>query len=164
SCDLILIFDDLDCRDPEQQTEKMRQGISNIPECHNVNTFVGFAAPEIEAWLITDWDNSVANHPDFRSRHQRMRHWLSTERKIPFNAPESFSNYDAQRDCCREKLSDALIESTQFAEDRVANLPIFSKSYHTPNLLLMVEGEVIQKKCPLFRQLYHYLNNLFENY
>jgi len=68
--------------------------------------------PEIEAWIIADWNNSIAKHPDFRGRHERMRWWLSTQRKVSFENPESFSEYDSKRDCCREKLSDDLIESS----------------------------------------------------
>jgi hypothetical protein len=38
--------------------------------------------------------------------------WLSKEKKVSFENPESFSQYDPKRDCCQEKLSEALIESS----------------------------------------------------
>nr|WP_216701550.1 DUF4276 family protein [Gloeothece verrucosa] len=162
-CQLILVIDDLDCRDSEQQKQTFLQAISSIqesPEINNIDKFVGFSAPEIEAWIIADWDNSIGKHPDFRSRHQRMRHWLSTEKKVPFNAPESFSEYDSERDCCQDKLSELLIESTRFYEDRERKLTIFSKSLHTSQLLWLINPKIIQQKCPLFRELYNHLNNL----
>ena len=115
-CDLILVFDDLDCRNPILQREKFLAAISKIPETDEIEKFVGFAAPEIESWIIADWDNTIAKHPDFRNRHERMRWWLSTQRNIPFDNPESFSEYDLTRDCCQEKLSEALVESSILKE------------------------------------------------
>lgn len=90
-CDLILVFDDLDCRDSETQKLKILSEISKIPECADIEKFVGFATPEIEAWIIADWNNSIAKNSDFRGRHERMRWWLSKQRKVSFENPESFS-------------------------------------------------------------------------
>ncbi|WP_445241499.1 DUF4276 family protein [Microcoleus vaginatus] len=157
-CDLILVFDDLDCRDSETQKLKILSEISKIPQCAAIEKFVGFAAPEIEAWIIADWNNSIAKHSDFRARHKRMCWWLSTEKKVSFENPESFSEYDSQRDCCLEKLSDALIESS--VQDEVdRDKARFSKGLHTPLLLREIDPNEVQKKCPLFRELYNYLNN-----
>ena len=87
-----------------------------------------------------------------------MESWLSRERNIPFNKPELFSEYDYEKDCCREKLSDAIIESSQLEEsDRSLNR--YSKAIHTPDLLREIKADVVQQKCPLFRELYNYLNN-----
>ena len=157
-CNLILVFDDLDCREPITQRQKILQEISKIPECADIEKFVGFAAPELEAWIIADWNNSIAKHLDFKGRHERMRWWLSSQRNIPFDNPESFSEYDSERDCCREKLSDALIDSSiQHEDDR--NKPRFSKSLHTPLLLTGINPNEVQRKCPLFREMYKYLDN-----
>ena len=157
-CDLILVFDDLDCRDSQTQKSKILSEISKIPECADIEKFVGFAAPEIEAWIIADWNNSIAKHSDFRGRHKRMCWWLSTEKKVSFENPESFSEYDSKRDCCREKLSEALIESS--VQDEVdRDKARFSKGLHTPLLLREIDPNEVQKKCPLFRELYNYLNN-----
>jgi len=157
-CDLILVFDDLDCRDSQTQKLKILSEISKIPECADIEKFVGFAAPEIEAWIIADWNNSIAKHPDFRGRQRRMSIWLSRQRKVSFDTPESFSEYDSKIDCCREKLSDALIESS--VQDKVDRYKArFSKGDHTPSLLREIDPNEVQKKCPLFRELYNYLNN-----
>ncbi|MDB9336529.1 DUF4276 family protein [Nodularia spumigena CS-590/01] len=158
SCDLILIFDDLDCRNPMEQKEKILAAILTIPESSNIKKIVGFAAPELEAWIIADWSNSVAKHPDFKGRHQRMCQWLSTEKSIPFDTPESFSEYDNERDCCLEKLSQALVDSSVIAEFDSSSTR-FSKGLHTPALLAEIDPEVVQKKCPLFRELYNYLHD-----
>ncbi|MEG4581418.1 hypothetical protein QUA71_17655 [Microcoleus sp. MON1_C5] len=81
-----------------------------------------------------------------------MRWWLSTQRKLSFAPPESFSEYDSKRDCCREKLSKALIESSvQYEVER--DKARFYKGYHTPSLLMAIDPNEVQKKCPLFREL-----------
>ncbi len=157
-CDLILVFDDLDCRDSETQKSKILSEISKIPKCADIEKFVGFAAPEIEAWIIAHWNNSIAKNSDFRGRHERMRWWLKTQKKVSFENPESFSEYDSKRDCCREKLSEALIESS--VQDKVdRDKARFSKGTHTPLLLMAIDPNEVQRKCPLFRELYNYLNN-----
>lgn len=157
-CDLILVFDDLDCRDANKQREKILEAIAKIPECDDIKKFIGFAAPEVESWIIADWNNSIARHPDFRGKHQRMRWWLSTEKNIPFDSPESFSEYDEGRDCCLEKLSQHLVDSSVLDEFG-SSCTRFSKGLHTPSLLLEINPDEVQKRCPLFRELYNYLNN-----
>jgi hypothetical protein len=157
-CNLILVFDDLDCRTPELQENIILDAISTIPECTDINKLVMFAAPELEAWIIADWNNSIARHPDFRGRHKRMRYWLRQQKNIPFNEPESFSEYDEDRDCCREKLSQALVDSSVLAEfDSLSTR--YSKGLHTPALLQDIRPEEVQQRCPLFRKLYNYLNH-----
>jgi hypothetical protein len=172
-CDLILVFDDLDCRDSEKQKEEILSEISKIPESA-VEKFVGFAAPEIEAWIIADWNNSIAKNSAFRGRHERMRWWLSTQRKVPFDSPESCSEYDRKKDCCQDKLSETLIESTTVeytVEDEDnrnvdrrrrfssnVDRPPFSKGLHTPLLLREIDPNEVKRKCPLFRELYNELN------
>ncbi|MFN5952058.1 MAG: hypothetical protein ACK47Y_00505 [Dolichospermum sp.] len=158
-CDLILVFDDLDCRNPILQREKFLAAISRIPETDEIDKFVGFAAPELESWIIADWDNTIAKHPDFRNRHERMRWWLSTQRNIPFDNPESFSEYDLTRDCCQEKLSEALVESSILKEFD-SSYSRFSKRSHTPLLLLKIRPDEVQRKCPWFREMYNYLTKL----
>ena len=162
-CDLILVFDDLDYRDSQEEKKKIEKIWSEIskkiPECADIEKIVGFAAPEIEAWIIADWNNSIAKHSDFRGRHKRMRWWLSTEKKVSFENPESFSEYYAEKDCCREKLSKALYDSTIVEHESNLDQARFSKKLHTPSLLMAIDPNEVQKKCPLFRELYNYLNN-----
>ncbi|MEG4500547.1 DUF4276 family protein [Microcoleus sp. F10-C6] len=158
-CDLILVFDDLDCRDSQIQKSKILTELSKIPECADIEKIVGFAAPEIEAWVIADWDNSIAKHSDFRGRHERMRWWLSKEKNVRFTIPESFSEYDSDKDSCREKLSEVLIASTIVEHESNFDKARFSKGVHTPLLLREIDPNEVQKKCPLFRELYNYLND-----
>jgi hypothetical protein len=148
-CDLILVIDDLDCRDKDKQTQLFLQTIDAVAGAKNIERLIGFAAPELEAWLIADWNNTIATHIDFRGCHQALRWWLSHQKNMPFDAPESFSEYDPLRDCCQNKLSEALIESTAQHECK----EIFSKGEHTPILLGQMDIDTVSQKCPLFRAL-----------
>jgi hypothetical protein len=157
-CDAVLIINDLDCRNEDAQQTRFLKAIDAIDEAKTIDRFIGFAAPELEVWIIADWDGSVAKHADFRSRHNRMRHWLSSVKSIPFESPESFGKYDAQKDFCCEKLSELIIESTTLhPEDRFK--PKYSKGSHTPLLLLQINPLVVKDKCPIFRKLYSFLTD-----
>ena len=150
ACDLILVIDDLDCRNKNKQAQMFLEAIDTVQNAATIKRLIGFAAPELEAWLIADWDNTVAKHVDFRQSQKSMRWWLSHEKNIQFDAPESFSEYDSERDCCQDKLSEALIESTQKYKCK----EIFSKGEHTPLLLGQIDANVVSNKCPLFNELY----------
>ncbi|MCF3603498.1 DUF4276 family protein [Planktothrix agardhii 1806] len=64
-------------------------------------------------------------------------------------------NPETQR---QDKLSEALIQSSiQDETDR--HKPRFYKGIDTPILLLKIDPSQVQKKCPLFRQMYNYLQN-----
>lgn len=159
-CDLILVFDDLDCRDVNSQREKFISAISKITESHDIPQYIAFAAPELESWMIGDWDNTIAKHPDFRGRHEKMRWWLSTQKNISFDDPESFSKYDQDRDCCQDKLSQLIVDSSISLELNFDMQSVrFSKGLHTPLLFLKIVPENLEKKCPLFRELYNYLHD-----
>lgn len=153
TCDLVLIVDDLDCRDDQTQEQNLLQAANSVPGAADIQKFVGLAAPELEAWLIADWDGTFAKDVDFRKDHAGMRWWLSHEKKVPFDEPETFSEYDPQRDTCKEKLSDAIIESA-----RQKTSTSYSKATHTPRLLQMLDPETVAHKCPHFKKLHVYLS------
>lgn len=154
TCDLILVIDDLDCHDPRVKRDMFHKSIRMVEAANEIESFVGVAAPEIEAWIIADWDNTVARHADFREASRRMQHWLSTERAVPFAGPETFSRYDAERDACREKLSDEIVEaSVEFCWPQV-----YSKGVHTPLFLQKLDPVAVSAKCPHFRELHNRLS------
>ncbi len=159
-CNIILVIDDLNCKDCSEQTARYLKTIDSVEEAKDIKKHIGFAAPEIESWIIADWNRSIALHPDFRNRHTAMRHWLSKEKNIAFDAPESFGNYDASRDTCDEKMSKALQESTEISiEDKSR----YSKAIHTPYLLSKIDPVEVSKKCPLFKELFVFLKQNSNN-
>ncbi len=149
SSDLILVIDDLDCNDAKAREKLFLDAIDNIPGTADIMRQVGFAAPEIESWLIADWDHTFANDIDFRNRHENMRWWLS-KKNVPFKNPESFSKLDSKRSTCEEKLSFLIKEASQRDEGKKR----FSKRTHTPRMLMNINPDIVCEKCPLFKNFY----------
>ncbi len=154
-CDLILVIDDLDCKDAASQRQRFDDAINDVTTATTIQRIIAFAAPELESWIIADWNSSIAKHIDFRQSHAAMRRWLSADKKLSFDKPESFGDYNPETETCREKLSNVLIEST-----RQKGQTQYSKALHTPALLQMIIPETVQSKCPLFKQWFSQLKTL----
>ncbi|MCX7095809.1 MAG: hypothetical protein NTY50_20515 [Methylobacter sp.] len=156
--DAILILDDLDC---SCHVEKKSLFDNTVNQAGNgafkeIQRIIGFAAPELEAWVIADWDNTIARHIDFRQNHKAMQHWLN-DKAVSFDRPETFSFYDQSKNSCHDKLSALLIESSQ----QHINQTVYSKAKHTPFLLHQsLKPDVVAGKCPLFRDFFTQLQNL----
>jgi hypothetical protein len=158
---LILVIDDLDCGDLNHQRQQFLDCITNIDKTENIERYIAFAAPEIESWIIADWDHTLAKAEKFKAKHQRMRHWLSTQKKVPFDQPESFGEYDPNKKSCKDKLSNLLIEaSSQEIEDQGKE---YKKSEDSPELLLRIEKEILVQKCPIFGDFHHFMQRLNTN-
>lgn len=155
--DAILILDDLDCSCHVEKKSLFDNTVNQAGngEFKETRRIIGFAAPELEAWVIADWENTVAKHIDFRENDKAMQHWLSNN-GVSFDTLETFSFYDERKSSCHEKLSDLLIESS-----RQKNQTVYSKAQHTPRLLYnSLKPDVVAKKCPLFRDFFIQLQNL----
>lgn len=156
-CDAILILDDLDCC---CNTDRQALFENTINQSGNgafdsIKRIIGFAAPELESWVIADWNNTIANHIDFRQNQQAMQDWLIAN-EVSFDTPEVFSFYDDSKHSCHNKLSDLLIESS-----RQKNQTTYSKAKHTPFLLYeSLRPEVVAEKCPFFRDFFMQLETL----
>ena len=131
--DLILVFDDLNCQDLTHKKRILQQTVENCLK--NLGTIaipvlVGFAAPELEAWVIADWDQVVKNDIDLKKCSFQIKRCLKNH-KVNFDSPENFSvyferdnlqdNYNLpsetlQKGSCKEKLSkilqDCVVEHT----------------------------------------------------
>jgi len=159
--DLILVVDDLDCGELDHQRQQFLNCIANIANTENIDRYIAFAAPEIESWTIADWDHTLAKAEKFKAKHQRMRHWLSTQKKVPFDQPENFGQYDPNKKACKEKLSELLIEaSSQEIEDQGKE---YKKSEDSSDLLLLIEKEILVQKCSIFRDFYYFMQTLKTN-
>jgi len=152
-CDFILVIDDLDCNDKNIQTSNLNRAIDSVQQATAIKRFIGFASPEFEAWIIADWDNSLAKDVDFRGRHLEMKYFLIREKRIPFNAPESFGVYDAAKKSCNEKMSDAIIEASIRQSEKNIDQCCYSKATHSPRMLQMIDPDTVRNKCPLFKGL-----------
>ncbi len=148
-CDLILVLDDLDCRDRESEEKLFLETIDSVEAAIDIKRLIGFASPELEVWLIADWENSFAKHVGFRGCHKKMREWLIREAHVVFKSPESYSVYDAERDSCEEKLSENMQQAVKLFCGRD-----FSKNTDTSILLGMIDPRTVSSKCPVFRKFY----------
>ncbi|QTA91825.1 DUF4276 [Desulfonema magnum] len=159
SCDLILVLDDLDCKDADKQKEMFSEAIDSVGKAARIKRFIAFAAPELESWIIADWENTFAPDIDFRKFHEGLRHKLSQKYNVPFDNPESFSEYDQNKKSCKEKLSQVIIDAV-YSESLRLEKPLkhYSKKYHTPKLVQRIVPSKVAQKCPFFRELYNCLN------
>ena len=147
TCDLILVLDDLDCCCLEERRELFLKSIEKVAGAEKMPQVIAFAAPEVESWLIADWNNTIAKDVDLRRDEGSMKYFLSHVKKVPFNKPESFGDFDADKKSCKQKLSSLLIEASLKHEN-----VRYSKGIHTPRLLQKIEPGTVAKKCPIFRQ------------
>lgn len=149
ACDLILVFDDLDCRDSDLQSRKFRGAIESVVG-DQLPTLICFAAPEIESWIIADWDHAMSQYAFFsRSSSYDMKRCLQTRYNVSFDNPENFSEYDANKDSCRDKLSVAMEQcAAEFASKH------YSKGTDSSELIKKLNPEIVQQKCPFFRELF----------
>lgn len=144
-CDVIFTLDDLDCRDEHKVREIIQGIVERTPGLSPQPTvIVGFAAPELEAWLIADWDHCFGSDRTFRANSHQVKKSLLDRYPRLLEAPEAFSAYDKSKKTCREKLSETLIQAW-------AGYVAFKKSMHTPSLLQSCQVERIAAKCPIFR-------------
>lgn len=157
-CDLILVFDDLDCHAPSERKNLFINTINAISSAQHLKRLVAFAAPEVEAWLIADWDNTIAKHSDFRVCQHNMRHWLQRDKKVPFDAPESYSQLNQTGNGCENKLSEIIVEST--VQNDYECKSRYTKSNHTPLLLKDLNIGIVKQKCPLFADWYNMLEQI----
>lgn len=139
SCDLIIVFDDLDylanqTDDLDFANQKhqifenfISQLWKNYPELKPINHVIGFAKPELESWVIADWDQTIAKDPEFRDKCNPMKYWLSNERQVKFDSPENFGLNPTFPQSYHKKLSDAVIEASE--QQLVGSR--YSKQQHT---------------------------------
>jgi hypothetical protein len=176
-CELILVIDDLDCCDQQLRanlfssaTEAAIQDLQNsrqfseekMVQIQSIPKYIGFAVPEIESWIIADWNNTIAGDSSkFRSKEVFIKRELQSK-GVPCDSPESFGEFDPDKKSCKEKLSDLLIEASRCAgsEKSVYSLEAYSKALDTPKMLLNLDIQRVSEKCPNFRSLCNYLREL----
>ncbi|MBF0461766.1 MAG: DUF4276 family protein [Magnetococcales bacterium] len=147
---LILVMDDLDCHDRAWAEQGLQKAVQSVPNAAGIPLIIAFAVPEIESWLLADWDHTFGTHTTFRSCSAAMRHYLSRVSKVNFAHPETFSEYDPAKKSCKEKLSEAIA-------DAYLNCPgeeYFSKREDTGALLPLLDPAIVASKCPHFRQFW----------
>lgn len=169
-CDVIFIFDDFDYEEKKNNSltkrEKFEVFITEVKEefesLKDVTFIIGFAKPEIEAWIIADWDNTIAKDFNFRGRSPAMQHYLATHYNLSFSVPESFGLNPEHLESYHQKLSNCIIKASK--ECGSLGDISFSKGVHTPNLIgnneHPLQVDIVEQKCPEFRYFWNALKNL----
>jgi hypothetical protein len=170
TCDLIVIFDDLDYPSTEtngldfaeQKHQKFEDFLTQIwqnhPELKPVKHVIGFAKPELESWVIADWEQTLARDPDFRDKCKAMQHWLVSDRQLSFSNPENFGLDPAFPHSYHQKLSNAIIDASEQKEGMR-----YSKQLHTARFIKQLDSAIAQQKCPEFRKFFSSLTRLTQN-
>lgn len=110
-------MDDLDCHDPDSRRDLFEETIQSVPEANSFHHLIGFASPEIEAWLIADWGHTFSTDYQLLNCHQLLRYRLG-QNGVVFHFPERFSQYDNDREACSNKLSELIVNIDHIAKKK----------------------------------------------
>jgi len=167
-CAAVLLEDDLDMRDAEEdqntflsaQQERLQAKLSAISEAGTARMICLYAAPEVETWLIEDWENSFGNA-------RRFSQQIATQLRKPINdrkgvCGDSFERYSHH---FSKKLSDWLVEQIQRLSIEYGITDVdkafYSKKHHGSEFLRAIDPSVIEKKCRIyFAKAYHAIQNI----
>lgn len=158
TANLVLLLDDTDC---DIQTEKRIGDLEAVvtdtlikkhgyTEETLPKIVVGLAAPELEAWILADWESTFKSK--FGQCHSGLRYCLSSKHRITLEAPETFDCKDNEGKY--KKISVCIIEAVQECCKTT-----FSKNTDTARLLLSAKPDEIGKRCPHFRRFWVVLEN-----
>jgi hypothetical protein len=167
-CGCILIVDDADCRFTEDDAvsfDAWRAGVAQrIARAvgRKVSVHVLLASPEIEAWLVSDWEESFGHeYPAIEvalRRHLRKCRLQAHGRDRP-----TIEAYGGRRvnDGCERKLSDDLARAVHdggrcsscratpagASGDAGGPALIYSKRYHASAMLKRIRPERVREHC-----------------
>jgi hypothetical protein len=164
----ILLEDDLDRRDAlENQSEflaarrkKLNDRISNAVEGSSAELICLYAAPEVETWLVEEWENSFGNSRLFNQQIATQLRPLIN--KIKAECGDSFESYSHYKD---DKFSDWLSKHIQnLSEIHKIDDPemaSYSKRKHGSKFLGEIDPDKIAPKCRIyFAVAYHAIRKI----
>jgi len=145
SAQAVLILDDIDCGDAAERRAMFLKAVENV----SATVLIGFAAPELEAWLIADWGGTFDNDKKFKPCSHPLKRALQGK-GVPIEMPEDFTCLDENAKYV--KLSAILQDEIE----SVCNVR-YSKQNDTPDLLLQINPNNVAAKCPHFREFWREL-------
>jgi hypothetical protein len=154
--DVIVVIDDSDCNPPDALLETFQKTVMDSLNALGTNSLppvvTGLAVPEIEVWLLGDWEMT------FAKEYPRCEKSLQQElvrRGVKTSEPEAFDcRPDAQT---YTKLSSDILLP---ALEEICAVR-FSKASDTPKLLLRIRPEIVKTRCAYFRQFWVQLETHF---
>ncbi len=155
SCEFLLVLDDLDCHSLEQRSQFFKNAVMEIMGDHQSKILTVFASPEIEAWLVADWDNSFKKDIDLGKYEVNIRRELiqkynqsNPNQYSQIDYPESFSFLDTDKNTCHQKLSEIIRDIVL----QVSGIH-FSKKEHSGRMLKNISASRVCERCPSARDL-----------
>jgi hypothetical protein len=151
----ILLMDDTDQRVPNNHAALLRAVATEALKEKAATgaaqpIIVALAVPELETWLLADWDNTFKK--EFSQCAAAVQHELATTHKVDFSKPESFATSDDQG--VYRKMSEILMDTINLKCTLRLN---YSKATDTPRLLMRADPNVIKGKCPYFAEFWNAL-------
>ncbi len=148
--DAYLLIDDADCRfcmeeEPSganvlERWNTWQMGLQKLVQeklGREVPVVALLASPEVEAWLVADWEQSFQQH--YPGIARELQRWM--KENVPRSGLESFGC--PQKDgACTQKLSELLQEQVQHRGGR------FSKRDDAPYMLMRIRPEKVAAGCP----------------
>lgn len=175
--DFVLLIDDADCRfadaaDPAGAHQAWEAALATAVRAATVQPTLGFHAllawPEIEAWLIADWDHGFGSQ--YRPVAQPLRQHVAGCILPPLSFAQVESYGGGLKDgSCQNKLSRRLQECFVDASDCTCRptfierlmqhsptVPLaYSKRLDGALMLQRIEPERVAQDCPHFRSALH---------
>ncbi len=158
NADVLLLLDDTDCEAPAKRRESLQRAVKDAIAPDDLPCVaIALAVPELEVWLLADWQNAFAkNYGGFQVK---MRDKLKKE-GVDFTNLESF-------DCrCKKeegeeyrKISETLKEAFDTCSGTSTR---YSKGTDTSRLLMQVDPAVVAQNCPHFKTFWNKLNSCID--
>ena len=147
----IVFVDDADCRFRDEKDEvynraqwryERQKEISRILDAE-IPFFPIFASPEIEAWLVSDWEKG------FGKQYPKLENQLRREVIALITSVDGIEKFgirkeDSGKTFCDPKLSDKIAEIIKILGGS------FSKKHDGPDMLRRVEPENIARHCTFY--------------
>lgn len=180
--DFVLLIDDADCRFAntvdaraawtDWETLLTRQ-VRECTERPTLGFYVLLASPEIETWLMADWENGFGRaFPDIASS---LRQHFATCVLSPLSW-DRLEGYGGRLlgGSCEHKLSRRIAESFDISTDCQCRPPLreriqrypgdrpisYSKRIDGPAMLKHIDPSVVARRCPSFRVVYERLRQV----
>lgn len=182
ACDLdfVMLVDDGDCRfaeakDPESAQREWVQARTHEVRQATEKPDLGFLAllawPEIETWLLADWENGFGK--EYRTISEPLRNHIKdcVLRPLPWHKIEEFGGRLVNGSCQHKlsaRLQAAFVDQTScictprlldiISQQPSSPLLHFSKQVHGGAMLSRIKPEGVARLCPRFRAVHQALS------
>lgn len=144
----------------EKHKENVRDRIHD--QCPGIPVLFFYAAPEVESWFVSDWDNSFGKiyEGEISARQNNhfsvMFHRYVNENILTFRYREQIEDYgyfDGNYRKLSEQLQNALAETDYLRENRPEEtLPVinYSKRKHGEKMLEQIDPQNVLRRCSYY--------------